>query len=266
MNIHALEHSDKNLVADLQPEGWNEFMPNIEFYMSSGFCFPIKLTIDKKIVGIGTTIIHDTVAWLAAIIVHPDYRNRGLGKLITKTLIDSLKPKGCNTIYLIATDLGEPVYNKLGFETETGYICFKEIKATSGWNISEHIVPFTDDFKTQLATIDRKATGEDRMMHLESHLARGYLYIQNNIVEGFCLPTIGEGLIAAKTTSAGDELMKLRLSTKENAIFPRDNLNASEFMHQNNFKEHKAIKRMRLGKKVDWQPKNIYNRVGGNLG
>lgn len=266
MDLRALEHNDIHSIVDLQPPGWQEFIPNIEFYTSSDFCFPIKVTINNKIIGIGTSILHHNIAWLAAIIVHPDYRNRGIGKLITQSLIDSLQAKGCETIYLIATDLGEPVYNKLGFETETEYLCFKDIQLTNSWKRSENIVAYSNGFKMQVATIDRAVTGEKRMNHLESHLTHGYLYVENNLVEGFYLPTFGEGFIAAKTSSAGIELMKVRLSANKIAIFPIDNSGANEFMHQNNFKEYKAIKRMRLGKKRAWQPKNIYNRIGGNLG
>ena len=93
-----------------------------------------------------------------------------------------------------------------------------------------------------------------------------FVYQQNNIVEGFYLQGFGEGLIIANTSTAGNELMKFRLATKEHAAFPVDNIVATEFMHQNNFKEFRRAKRMRLGAKRALQPTGIYNRIGGNLG
>ena len=119
MNILTLENGDLNFIAELQPLGWQDIVPTIDFYTKSHFCLPIKVTIDKKIVAIGTAIVHNDIAWLAHIIVHPDNRNQGIGNLITKTLVENLESKRCDTIYLIATALGEPVYKKLGFETET---------------------------------------------------------------------------------------------------------------------------------------------------
>ena len=76
MKIGILDQDDMPLIAALQPEGW-DIISVIHFYTKASFCFPIKVTIDNKIIGIGTTIIHNDVAWLAHIIVHPDCRNQG---------------------------------------------------------------------------------------------------------------------------------------------------------------------------------------------
>ena len=266
MEIQTLEHSDINLITDLIPPGWEEIVPTIDSYTSSDYCFPIKVTIDKKIVGIGTAIINNDVAWLAQIIVHPDNRNQGIGKLITQSLVENSNSKCCDTIYLLATDLGEPVYKKIGFETETEYLFFQGEKKIRAYRNSENIVEFNSDFKIQISNLDRQVSGEDRMFQLEQHLSGSYVYFQDNNVKGIYLPTLGEGLIIAITISAGQELMKLRLTTNNYSTFPIDNVCATEFMHQNNFKELGKEKRMRLGKKRNWQPTNIYSRIAGNLG
>ncbi len=266
MNILTLENSDLTFIAELQPLGWQDIIPTIDFYTKSNFCLPLKVTIDKKIVGIGTAIVHHDIAWLAHIIVHPDNRNQGIGNLITKTLLENLESKRCDTIYLIGTAMGEPVYKKLGFETETEYVLFKDIKSSGTLKTSENIVPFSDSFKNQISVLDYKVSNENRMFQLMPHLDHGFIYVQDNNVEGYYLPSLGEGLIVSTTTSAGQELMKLRFMTKENASFPMDNLAAIEFMSQNFSIEYKTTKRMRLGKKRNWQPTNIYNRIGGNLG
>ena len=266
MDIQTLEHKDIVLLTDLQPTGWPDIIPIFDFYTKASFSFPIKVTIDNKIIGIGTTIIHNDIAWLAHIIVHPNKRNKGIGQLITQTLVDSLQSKNCDTIYLIATDLGAPVYKKIGFEIETEYLFFKDIKIDTNQLVSENIIPITDHFKEQIAIIDRQVSGEDRMFHIQQHLTRGYVYRQDKVIEGYYLPTFGEGLILANSTSAGLELMKMRLRTKEIAVFPADNYSAKEYLEQNNYKEFKTSKRMRLGTKKKWQPANIYNRIGGNLG
>ncbi len=266
MDLQTLEHSDINLITGLLPPGWEGIIPTIDFYTNSNFCSPIKVTIDKKIVGIGTTILHNDTAWLAHIIVHSDYRNQSIGKLITQTLVESSNSKCCDTIYLLATDLGEPVYKKIGFETETEYLFFKGEKAIGSFTNSENIIAFNSDFKKQILNLDRQVSGEDRMLQLEQHLSSGFVYLQDNDVMGFYLPTLGDGLIIATTNSAGQELMRLRLTSKDFASFPIDNVSATEFMSQNNFKQVRKEKRMRLGEKRNWQPTNIYNRIGGNLG
>jgi N-acetylglutamate synthase-like GNAT family acetyltransferase len=267
MTIETLNNSDVNLLNELQPLGWGPILPSHEFYTTNtDFCFPIRVNNDNKIVGIGTAIIHNDVAWLAHIIVHPENRKQGIGKLITESLVNDSVPKNCETIYLIATDLGAPVYTKIGFETETEYLFFKDIKAEESWEISNNILPFHSKHLEQITNIDRLIAGEDRMFHLKKYLQDGFVYYKNTIIEGFYLPTFGEGLLLAKTKEAGVELMKLRFTHHETAVFPRDNIDAIHFLYQYGYKEFKTTKRMRLGKLRDWHPSNIYNRIGGNIG
>jgi hypothetical protein len=266
VEVQTLNHTDLNLLSDLQPDGWQSITPSFDFYTRSSFCFPVKIISDDKIAGIGTTIIHHDVAWLAHIIVHKDYRRKGIGKLITETLVDSLKSKNCETIYLLATDLGAPVYEKVGFETETEYLFFKDIKLAKDLPISIMIEPYTQEFNQQIAEIDRINSGEDRMFHFEDHLQNGFVYREDAIIKGFYLPTFGDGLIIANDSSAGLELLKLHLKSNERIYFPKDNLVATNYLYENGFKETSAVKRMRLGKKRDVSLKNIYNRIGGNLG
>lgn len=266
MQTDVLAENDISLITELQPPDWYDIMPTIRYYTETDFCFPIKVTLNEKIAGIGTAIIHNDVAWLAHIVVHPENRNQGIGKLITEELVSNSKQKNCSTIYLIATSLGEPVYKKAGFETETEYLFFKDLKTDHNYKPIENIIAYTDDFKSQVADFDKQVSGEDRMTHLEQYLSGGFIYLEDNKVKGFYLPSFGEGLISALNNEAGIALMKLRLTTKDSVSFPVDNITAAEFMHENNFKEFKTAKRMRLGKKRNWQPENIYNRIGGNLG
>ena len=84
MEFKNFEHSDMRSLADLQPEGWGDITPAYQFYVTSLFCFPIKVIIANRIIAVGAAIIHNEVAWLGQIIVHPDFRNRGIGKKISK--------------------------------------------------------------------------------------------------------------------------------------------------------------------------------------
>lgn len=266
MQILALAYDDLELISDLRPEGWNDIKPNFDFYVQSSFCFPIKVVIDDVIVGLGATIIHDDVAWLGHIIVHPDQRGHGIGRRITESLVDTAKQNNCETIYLIATNLGAPVYEKVGFITDTEYLFFKDINFDKEVLISNQVIPYKEDFKAEISIIDKVATGEERMMHLENSLENGFVYIDNGKVEGFYLPALGDGLIVANNPLAGLELLKLRLKSNDKAAFPIDNLLATAFFLGQGFKEYDVAKHMRLGKIRPYKLENIYNRIGGNVG
>ncbi|MGZ8540684.1 MAG: GNAT family N-acetyltransferase [Chitinophagaceae bacterium] len=266
MTVNPFIKSDLDLLPDLQPEGWPDILPAFNFYTKSSFCFPIKIIADNRLVGTGTTIIHHDVAWLAHIIVHKEYRKKGIGQLITETLVDSLQSENCDTIYLLATDLGAPVYEKVGFITETEYLFFKDIKIAEDGQTPIQVKPYRKEFKEQIAEIDGMNSGENRLFHLEDHLQDGFVYHEDKIVKGFYLPGFGDGLIIANNPVAGLELSKLHLQSNEKIVFPKDNVVATNYLYENCFKETLTGKRMRLGKKRHVNFQNIYNRIGGNLG
>lgn len=250
----------------LRPTDWKNIKIPFQFYVASESCFPIKLLINDQIVGVGCTILHDDVAWLAHIIVHPDFRKQGHGATITKQLIDIAYEKKATTIFLIATDLGAPVYSKLGFETETEYLFYKEVVLKEKFVLSSNLIPFRERYFDQLYQLDKKLSTENRLPHLSENCSSGILYLEKDQVCGFYLPNFGEGFILAEYPSAGIELLKLHLTNNDNVVFPIDNIAALQFMTLNTFAHFRKAKRMRLGLKRDWIPSTVYNRIGGNLG
>lgn len=78
--------------------------------------------------------------------------------------------------------------------------------------------------------MDQLVTKEQRLVSLKSVIEQGFLYVENNLLKGYYLPTLGERLIIATDKTAGVELMKFRFNTRENVVFPIDNLAATQFM------------------------------------
>lgn len=266
MVVEPLTLDDLNHLKHLQPADWNDIVPNMRFYVNAAFCEPIKLEIDNIIAAIGTSILHKDTAWLAHIIVHPEYRKRGLGTIITQALMDKLKGRGFRTIMLVATPLGAYVYKKLGFENESEYIFFKDGNVNRETSADAKIISFTEAYKEQVLQMDRKIYGEDRSMLLESHLKHAMLYMQNNVFTGCYFPTLQEGLILADTVQAGLDLIGLRSKTFNRIVVPMENKVAINYLEQHGYQEWRRGTRMRLGEPLAWQPEKIYARVSGGLG
>lgn len=267
MNLSPFITADIPDLPLLQPEGWHDIVPVYEFYTASPFCFPVKITLANELVGIGTTIMHHDTAWLAHIIVHPEYRNRGIGKYITQSLINSIDSRQCKTIYLIATALGEPVYEKLGFETETEYLFYKNFNQAKNTVIhSANIIPYTTPFHDQIQRLDQRISAENRLFHFEQHLSNAWLYVSGNTVEGLYVPTFHEGFIIADSTQAGLALMEKRFCSKEHAAFPINNTAAIACMSIQGFEPFKTAKRMRLGEIREADYSKIFNRIAGSIG
>ena len=173
MRFSPFTHSDIPVLDALRPPDWTDTKIPFQFYLSSHFCFPIKLTNEDKIIGVGCAIIHDDVAWLGHIIVHPDFRNQGHGTTITKHLIKIAKDHKTSTIFLIATNMGAPVYSKLGFVTETEYLFYKDVLLKDKFVLSDKIVPFQEKHFDQLYQLDKKLSSENRLPHLTEHCNSG---------------------------------------------------------------------------------------------
>jgi GNAT superfamily N-acetyltransferase len=265
MQILPFTQSDLDSLLQIQPHDWNDIRIPISSYLEPDYIFPFKAVIDGVLVGTGTAILHEKTGWLATIVTHSEYRNQGIGKQITEHLLAILQSHNCEYIYLIATALGEPVYKKVGFTTESRYDFYKDINLEN-LPISENVSPYKSDYKQAIFELDRMISGEDRSQHLEDFLADSFVYFQNGKIKGFYLPNFGDGLIVANTPEAGIELMKKRFQKFKIASFPQENTTAHDFMKSHGYAPVATHARMHFQKRMPWKPASLYNRVGGNIG
>ena len=78
-------------------------------------------------------------------------------------LIKIAKDHKTSTIFLIATNMGAPVYSKLGFVTETEYLFYKDVLLKDKFVLSDKIVPFQEKHFDQLYQLDKKLSSENRL-------------------------------------------------------------------------------------------------------
>jgi GNAT superfamily N-acetyltransferase len=259
--------NDLSEIKKLQPEGWPDIVPEFEFYVRKDYCFPIKAILDDEIVGVGTIIVFADSAWLAHIIVDKNHRNKGIGFQITEKLLGEGNNKTVKSILLIATELGLPVYKKAGFNIVTEYKYFKRDDPWRDFQFSPRIFPYEDGLESEIYELDEIISGENRKSLIADYLKNTLVFIEDNSVLGFYMPDLGEGLILATTTYSGLELMKIKYSKVDNAVLPEENHIGADFLKQNGFAlSDKKGTRMILGKEIDWKPKQVFSRIGGNFG
>jgi len=266
MHIEPFQQEDLELVKQLQPPDWDDIIVPHKLYLSSPSCNPLKILIDSKIAGIGTSIKHQDTAWLAHIIVHPEHRGKGIGKAITQALVDSIDRQQFETIYLIATDLGLPVYQKIGFEQEADYIHLVRKTGAQPLTVPSSITAYDKKYLDDIIRLDKFVSGEKRQERFMDQIETARLYVLKGRVEGVYFPLLGNGLIISRNSIAGIQLMKLRLEERDFAILPAENKTAVKFLLHNDFKEVRISKRMFLGNKRKWRPSSLYNRISGQFG
>lgn len=267
MQCEKLTHSEIDRISYLQPEGWPDIKDAFRFYCSSDFCNPIKITLDTQIVGIGNSIMFDKTAWLAHIIVSPDYRKQGIGFRMVNSLLSDIKTRGIETALLLATELGEPVYLKSGFRKVSDYSFFKREAVNAEKYYTNKIHSYKLDYYNDIIRLDIYISGENREKLIKDYLRESFVYISNGTINGFYIPNLGEGPVFALTKDAGKELMRFKYSTINKAAIPGENKAGIDFLKELGFAGTNTVgKRMIWGYDTEWKPEMVYSRIGGNLG
>ena len=121
------------LAADLEPTvaavrdgGWGERRPELEFYFRHAQCHPIVAEAYGAIVGTAMATYSGRVGWLGLVFVTPALRGRGLGAALTRAALDTLAGFGCRTVLLAASDLGKPLYDRIGFVVDGAYTVWND--------------------------------------------------------------------------------------------------------------------------------------------
>jgi GNAT superfamily N-acetyltransferase len=107
--------------------GWNQTEADWRRFldMESTGCFVAEW--EDRPVGTTVTCILGPVAWIAMVLVDPEFRGRGIGKALMTHALDFLDAQNVPSVRLDATALGKPLYEKLGFVTEYGLARFEGI-------------------------------------------------------------------------------------------------------------------------------------------
>lgn len=56
------------------------------------------------------------VGYIANVYTYPSHRGQGLASKLLKNTIESCRKEGCDEIFLDATDMGRPIYERFGFK------------------------------------------------------------------------------------------------------------------------------------------------------
>jgi len=94
-----------------QPRGekkWKEILSKTSFVYS--------VWDEKRLIGMGRLVEDGTMAMLYDIVVHGNYQNQGIGRMIVNKLVNQVKGKGYCSIALFTDRDKVKFYKKFGFE------------------------------------------------------------------------------------------------------------------------------------------------------
>ncbi|PLX82270.1 MAG: hypothetical protein C0617_14160 [Desulfuromonas sp.] len=98
-------------------EGWRVPAQELELYRGPLAGSAFVLRADGEVRGLVTAVSHERSGWVGNLIVPAAYRGRGYGGLLFDHATDVLERRGAQGIWLTASVLGHPIYEKRGFQT-----------------------------------------------------------------------------------------------------------------------------------------------------
>lgn len=265
--IRPLRQEELGQLDDIAPAEWNTNVgATFRLHYGRPYFYCIGAIQQGQVIGCANGLLHGKTGWLGNIIVRPGWRGQGLGSALTASLIAFFKARGCNSLLLVATEMGESIYRKAGFEVSSLYLFLKNDQ-TAHLKTVRGVRPLESDDIPAVLEIDRQITGEERAEFLEQFLAGGMLYEGGQGVEGFLLPRLANGLILACSEAAGLALLRFKMSRgSPTVVVPEANSTALGLLRRSGYRVTARAPRMFLGKEVNWRPEGVYSRAAGYCG
>ncbi|WP_074594738.1 GNAT family N-acetyltransferase [Bacillus cereus] len=151
--------------------GWDYNREEIETIFSSGIVYGVWNEREELIASAAIILYEEKLASIGMVIVHPNYKGRGIGKTITNACMKSVSAQ--TAIMLIATDEGEFLYKKLGFRAVSyvsKYIC-------NSYNVNDYCIENEDYIMNyqecdleELIKLDEYAFGTNRKEFLTKRI------------------------------------------------------------------------------------------------
>jgi GNAT superfamily N-acetyltransferase len=103
-------------------EGWRVPKNELALFRGplAGSAFVLRR--GEEVLGFVTAVAHERSGWIGNLIIPPACRGRGYGALLFDHAVDVLERLGVASIWLTASPLGRPLYEKKGFAAIDGVV------------------------------------------------------------------------------------------------------------------------------------------------
>lgn len=221
--------------------GWNQLRRDWELFL--GFnpegCF--VACAGDRVVGSVTTIDYDgKVSWIGMVLVHPEFRRRGIGTGLLQAAIAALQH--CNTIKLDATPLGKTLYDGLGFrdEYQLARMTIAALESRAGSRSDAEAQPMTTADLQEVLAFDTPIFGVNRGDVLAAWLERtpeaAVVVREQGRVVGYAMGRPGANFATIGPVVARGEAAARSLTLGVAGAFPRQPLCIDILLHTPTFR------------------------------
>jgi len=201
---------------------------------------------DGRVVATATAVTYGTdLAWIGMVLTHPSYRGRGFAAQLMRSCLEFCERLGVGCVKLDATDMGRPLYEKLGFLEES---------VVERWRGELPAMPVRE-FPPDPA-LDRLAFGADR---------RAVVALLGAARAGRVANYVGP-IVARSIDEARERVLHAGVSGTTYWDVPEMNVVAWELARELGFTPVRKLWRMRKGAPIEERPEFIYALAGFEFG
>lgn len=160
-----------NIVSLSSYIGWDYNREEIETIFNAGIVYGVWNEREELIASAAIILYGEKLASIGMVIVHPDYKGRGIGKIITEACVKSVSAH--TPIMLIAMDEGKPLYEKLGFRAVSyvsKYICNSYNAKDYCIRNEDYVMNYEEGDLEKIIKIDEYAFGTNRKEFLKKRI------------------------------------------------------------------------------------------------
>jgi GNAT superfamily N-acetyltransferase len=211
----------------------------------------------RPIATVTTLTYGHELGWIGMMLVHPEFRRRGIARVLMQHAIEILRSAGVKCIKLDATPAGREVYLGMGFKDEYTITRF-EHGGFSSQSASPGIRPAQKEDLSKIIELDHAATGVERK-HLLTRLiadsAQALVVQTEREITAYGILRLGSiasylGPIVAINPSDGEKLASALANGRIFCDLPDQSTGANAWAKSQNFLPQRTLTRMYLGENI----------------
>lgn len=201
--------------------GWNQTLGDWEMMLACGRGFGFSTEAGELVASALALPLGERVSWICMVLVDPEWRRRGLASTLMEACL-KVSDDGGRISMLDATEAGEKVYVKLGFQSINHFLRLR-LEAGCGRDgnggDAPAIEPLESGFMDAIAAWDRQRTGLERgyiLRHQQAAWPEAAWVSRNHAgeVSGYTLGRRGLNALEIGPLVASDEGTAEALFTK----------------------------------------------------
>ncbi len=231
--------------------------------------------LEGRIVATGMATVNGDVGWVGSIFVDEACRGRGYGRAMTERACAAIEAAGCRTQALMASPLGKPLYDSMGFRTDDEYVILAAgpLADAPGAPSGRILRPMQPADLPGVSRLDALATGENREKLIHSLAGGGWVVESEAGIGGFTLSILPDSatVIASDPGDALALLDQVRHTAGGRAPVvhagvPASNAAGVAELEDHGWERQFQTPRMLRGEAVPWQPEMIWGILGFAFG